>query len=88
MANSQMSLLILIRKQIIQICWASLVLFLYLFNVIFAARILLSDGLQIINVPSTERGNACDFVVQKNLLAIEKAGQLEDFDMQYLFVSG
>lgn len=53
-----------------------LVFFLYLFNVIFAAIffavILLSGGLQVIKVPSTERGNAHSFVVQKNLLDLKR----------------
>jgi len=49
-----------------------IVLFLYLFSVIFAAHILLSDGLQMIIVPSTERAKACSFVVQKNLLTLKK----------------
>lgn len=50
----------------------------------FAAHIFLSDGLQINKVLSTEEGNACGFILQKNLMLLDKVAQLKDFESIFL----
>lgn len=50
----------------------------------FAAHIFLSDGLQINKVLSTEKGNACGFILQENLMVLVKVVQLKDFESIFL----
>lgn len=52
----------------------------------FAAHIFLSDGLQINKVLSTEEGNARGFILQKNLMLLDKVAQLKDFESIFLLV--
>lgn len=44
----------------------------YSYDVSFAAHIFLFYELQINNIQSTEKGVACGFVVQRNLLVLDE----------------